>query len=65
MYRYSNGQISLVDFKQPVGMKRHYDIGCHLRAVQYPQDVSLLKEARENAEKLLDVLHDPTDGKIT
>ena len=29
----------------------------------YPQDVSLLNEARENAETLLDVLHDPADGK--
>ena len=27
------------------------------------QDVSLLNEARENAEKILDSLHDPADGK--
>ena len=32
-------------------------------SARYPQDVSLLNEARENAEKLLDVLHDPADGK--
>ena len=31
--------------------------------IRYPQDVSLLNEARENAEQLLDVLHDPADGK--
>ena len=31
--------------------------------IRYPQDVSLLNEARESAEKLLDVLHDPADGK--
>ena len=31
--------------------------------IRYPQDVSLLNEARENAETLLDVLHDPADGK--
>lgn len=28
-----------------------------------PQDVSLLNESMENAEKLLDILHDPADGK--
>lgn len=31
--------------------------------IRYPQDVSLLNEARENAEKLLDILHSPADGK--
>ena len=31
--------------------------------IRYPQDVSLLNEARETAEMLLDVLHDPADGK--
>lgn len=31
--------------------------------IRYPQDVSLLNEARENAKKLLDVLNSPTDGK--
>ena len=31
--------------------------------IRYPKDISLLNEARENAEKLLDVLHSPADGK--
>ena len=39
------------------------DATCAPSNVRYPQDVSLLNEARENAEKLLDALHDPTDGK--
>ena len=39
------------------------DATCAPSHIRYPQDVSLLNEARENAEKLLDVLHDPTDGK--
>lgn len=39
------------------------DATCAPSNVRYPQDVSLLNEARENAEKLLDVLHDPTEGK--
>ena len=39
------------------------DATCAPSNIQYPQDVSLLNEARENAEKLLDVLHDPADGK--
>ena len=39
------------------------DATCAPSNIRYPQDVSLLNEARENAEKLLDVLHDPTDGK--
>ena len=39
------------------------DATCTPSNIRYPQDVSLLNEARENAEKLLDVLHSPTDGK--
>ena len=39
------------------------DATCAPSNIRYPQDVSLLNEARENAEKLLDILHDPTDGK--
>ena len=39
------------------------DTTCAPSNIRYPQDVSLLNEARENAEKLLDVLHDPADGK--
>ena len=39
------------------------DATCAPSNIRYPQDVSLLNEARENAEQLLDVLHDPADGK--
>lgn len=39
------------------------DATCAPSNIRYPQDVSLFNEARENAEKLLDVLHDPADGK--
>ena len=39
------------------------DATCAPSNIRYPQDVSLLNEAQENAEKLLDVLHSPTDGK--
>ena len=39
------------------------DATCAPSNIRYPQDVSLLNEARENAEKLLDVLHDRNDGK--
>ena len=39
------------------------DATCAPSNIRYPQDVSLLNEARENAEKLLYVLHSPTDGK--
>ena len=39
------------------------DATCAPSNIRYPQDVYLLNEARENAEKLLDVLHSPTDGK--
>ena len=39
------------------------DATCAPSNIRYPQDVSLLNEARENAEKLLDVLHSHTDGK--
>ena len=39
------------------------DATCAPSNIRYPQDVSLLNEARENAENLLDVLHDPADGK--
>ena len=39
------------------------DATCAPSDIRYPQDVSLLNEARENAGKLLDVLHAPADGK--
>ena len=39
------------------------DATCAPSNIRYPQDVSPLNEARENAETLLDVLHDPADGK--
>ena len=39
------------------------DATCAPSNIRYPQDVSLLNEERENAEKLLDMLHDPADGK--
>ena len=39
------------------------DATCAPSQIRYPQDVSLLNEARENAEKLIDQLHDPADGK--
>ena len=39
------------------------DATCAPSNIRYPQDISLLNEARENAEKLLDVLHDPNAGK--
>ena len=39
------------------------DATCAPSNIRYPQDVSLLNEARENAENLLDVLHDTADGK--
>ena len=39
------------------------DATCAPSNIRYPQDVSLLNEARENAEKLIDVLHDPAEGK--
>lgn len=39
------------------------DATCAPSNIRYPQDVSLLNEARENAEKLLDALHDPADGR--
>ena len=39
------------------------DATCAPSNIRYPQDVSLLNEARENAEKLVDILHDPADGK--
>lgn len=39
------------------------DATCASSHIRYQQDVSLLNEARENAEKILDSLHDPADGK--
>lgn len=39
------------------------DATCALSNIRYPQDATLLNEAREKAEELLDALHDPTDGK--
>lgn len=39
------------------------DATCARSNIRYPQNVSLLNEARENAENFIDILHDPSDGK--
>lgn len=39
------------------------DASCAPSNIRYPQDVSLLNEARENAEKLVDILYESEDGK--
>ena len=39
------------------------DATCAPSNICYPQNVSLFNEARENAETLLDILHDPAGGK--
>lgn len=39
------------------------DATCAPSNIRYPQDASLLNEARENTEKLLDELHNPADGR--
>jgi hypothetical protein len=38
------------------------DATCAPQNIRYPQDTSLLNEARENLEGLVDELHDPADG---
>ena len=39
------------------------DATCAPSNIRYPQDASLLNEARENTEKLLDEMHNPGDGR--
>jgi len=39
------------------------DATCAPSNIRYPQDVSLLDDAREEAEKLIDELHSPEDGR--
>jgi len=39
------------------------DATCAPQNIRYPQDTSLLNEARENLELMIDELHDPADGK--
>ena len=38
------------------------DATCAPQNIRYPQDTSLLNEARENLEVMVDELHDPADG---
>jgi len=38
------------------------DATCAPQNIRYPQDTSLLNEARENLEGMIDELHDPADG---
>lgn len=38
------------------------DATCAPQNIRYPQDLSLLNEARENLEQMVDDLHDPKDG---
>jgi len=39
------------------------DATCAPSNIKYPQDTELLNEARENLEKMIDLLHDPAEGK--
>jgi len=39
------------------------DSTCAPQNIRYPQDLSLLNEARENLEGIIDKLHTPSDGK--
>jgi IS5 family transposase len=39
------------------------DATCAPSNIKYPQDTELLNEARENLEKMIDMLHDPAEGK--
>jgi hypothetical protein len=39
------------------------DATCAPQNIRYPQDLSLLNEARENLEKMVDIMHDPGDGE--
>lgn len=39
------------------------DASCAPSYIKYPQDTELLNEARENLEKIIDMLHDPKAGK--
>ena len=39
------------------------DATCAPQYIRYPQDASLLDEARRNLEDMIDDLHDPADGK--
>lgn len=39
------------------------DATCAPQNIRYPQDTSLLNEARENLEGMIDELHDPTEGE--
>ena len=38
------------------------DATCAPQNIRHPQDTSLLNEARENLEEMIDELHDPADG---
>lgn len=39
------------------------DATCAPQNIRFPQDISLLNEAREKLEKMIDKLHKPSDGK--
>jgi hypothetical protein len=39
------------------------DATCAPQNIRYPQDTSLLNEARENLEKMIDLVHAPADGE--
>lgn len=39
------------------------DATCAPQNIRYPQDTSLLNEARENLEEMIDEIHSPVDGE--
>ncbi len=55
-------ETNLRDVAKAEEKDKSIDATCAQSNIRYPQDVSLLNSAMENAEKLLDVLHDLADG---
>ena len=51
------------DVDPPNGGTLLVDSTCAPQNIRYPQDTSLLNEARENLEGMIDALHDPADGE--
>jgi len=50
------------DTEPPNGGTLIVDATCAPQSIRYPQDTSLLNEARENLEEMVDELHEPKDG---
>lgn len=60
----SNGNTAVAQPENPNRGKLIADASCAPADIRYPTDVSLLNEAREKTDEIIDLLHEPLVGQV-